>query len=223
MLDYKIVISQTRIYGKSKKEVDDLWRILIAKLDPWLMGFITDGPPFIMRKYSGSDIHYQGVKFSGSPRDVFWGGFIEPFLEHGIVDSLDATVRTCREASLENSADVINEKVRLLKKVAENTYRHMADIDHRLLTSNHQLMANPPHVARRDISANTQKIHSFIDSQGISAIALIPHVQSPFNIIEKIRWVRKNWKRHWKLLSIAVLIILIGLTWPFILNLLRDK
>lgn len=45
-----------------------------GKITPWVF-FNTDEMPVITNFY-GKSIHYQGVEFEGSPRLIFWDGFV---------------------------------------------------------------------------------------------------------------------------------------------------
>jgi len=83
------VVSRSFLYEKTKQRVNDIY----AKLDkeqltPWC--FFNTGKMPEVKKYYGDTIKYQGgIEFSGSAAVVFWEGFIEPFLEHGIVKILE--------------------------------------------------------------------------------------------------------------------------------------
>ena len=64
-----------------QKRVNDAIKALIKKqVTPWV--FMTTGRPFHIKRLDGTDIAYHGIGFEGSPKKVFWSGYIEPFLEH---------------------------------------------------------------------------------------------------------------------------------------------
>ncbi len=70
----------TQLYPTFRKRVDDAIEQLIKqKVTPW--SFLTAGPPFRIKSFDGKQIAYEGVGFEGSPRQVFWSRYIEPFLE----------------------------------------------------------------------------------------------------------------------------------------------
>lgn len=212
--------NRTPIIGRSKKEVDDLSRKLQAKIDPWKMHFYPDAPPFKMQKFDGSWIHSQGLTFSGSIRDVFWGGFIEPFIEAGIIESLDLTVKSCRESGIPADT-VIDEKAALLANMIKSVYQHMANVDHTLLTSGHQLKANPPSVLKRDVTGKTERMLQFLGEQVVAAKALVPAQRSdepptktedplpakPPVILQKIKWFWIYGLHYWSWIAIGIIVL----------------
>src|SRR5271163_2020803 len=48
-------------------------------ITPW--AFLLAGPRMVVKDYYGGDIAYGGIGFEGSPQNVFWTRYIEPFLE----------------------------------------------------------------------------------------------------------------------------------------------
>lgn len=119
----------TAIYPKTRKMVHDLRDTIFKKLTKWC--FLTAGPPMEVEKYDGSLIHYQGIKFKGSPKLVFWEGFIEPFLENGAIEIFNKTSETSYKCNLSVNA-CLNEAEDLVKILVSLTYEKMADIDQRL-------------------------------------------------------------------------------------------
>lgn len=147
----------TDMYERTKMEVRNLSNRLMGKLDPWL--FIDAGPPFEVTRFDGKPIRYQGVKFTGSPRDVFWGGFIEPFLEDGIINVLDKTAGRCRDANLKPTA-YLDEAADRLQGLVRGTYDHMAGIDQRLMNKGGLRSAG-----RRDVTGKIVRMEQVIDGQ----------------------------------------------------------
>jgi len=84
-----------------------------------------------VQKYDGSMIRYQGVKFEGSPKLVFWQGFSEPYLENGAIEILNRTSATAQKCNLSIS-ECLNEAEKILNILVSLTYEEMADIDQRL-------------------------------------------------------------------------------------------
>src|SRR5688500_11543957 len=83
------------------------------------------------------------VSFDGSPRTIFWGRYIEPFLEDIVLRMLDRTVAYCKEDGHETTSALIETGL-LLKPLIRETYDAMADIDQRLRGQGY-----PNRVARR--------------------------------------------------------------------------
>ncbi|TOL77222.1 hypothetical protein CGH89_25185, partial [Vibrio parahaemolyticus] len=67
--------------------VSETQKKLVDMVVKW--SFISVGPPFETQKYDGTPIRYQGIKFAGSPQQVFWCGYIEPYLENHSLEILE--------------------------------------------------------------------------------------------------------------------------------------
>ncbi|WP_427500626.1 hypothetical protein ACQE3E_13105 [Methylomonas sp. MED-D] len=108
----------------------DAWiRLDCEQITPWM--FMTAGPPFKVQDFYGKVISYQGLEFDGSPRQVFWGRYIEPFLE----DITDRTIKEALQLCADKSQDarqVLPELEGLLKSLARKAYDRMELIDRRL-------------------------------------------------------------------------------------------
>ena len=90
----------TPLYPTFRKRVDDSIELLIKQqVTPW--SFLTAGPPFRIKSFDGRQIVYQGVGFEGSPRQVFWSRYIEPFLEELCVSEITAAVSMARERGVD--------------------------------------------------------------------------------------------------------------------------
>ncbi len=93
----------TPLYPTFKKRVTDAIEQLITKqVTPW--SFIKAGPPFRVNRFDGRQIAYQGVGFEGSPREVFWGQYIEPFLEDLCISEISAAVRMAKERGVDGKS-----------------------------------------------------------------------------------------------------------------------
>ena len=51
--------------------------------------------------FNGKPVRYHGIKFEGSPRDVFRSSFFEPFILAAARQTLEWTINCCRERHLE--------------------------------------------------------------------------------------------------------------------------
>jgi hypothetical protein len=81
-----------------------------------------------VEKYDGSMISYQGVAFKGSPVDVFWNGFIEPYLENYSMKALEQTSALSLECQF-SLDETIEEAKCLLLVMIRRVYAEMADTD----------------------------------------------------------------------------------------------
>jgi len=116
----------TPLYILSKSIVDDVDRVISEKLMKWRM--FPAQWKLEIENYYGKPIRYSGIKYDGSPRVVYWGGFIEPFLENGIIKSLSELEKVCLQKNLDIN-DYVNEMEDLLRTLVVKTYNNMAEID----------------------------------------------------------------------------------------------
>lgn len=149
------MVSGTPLYEKTEQRIDDFYTNLDKEqLTPWI--FFHTGKMPEVKKYYGGTIKYSGVEFSGTPILVFWGGFIEPFLEHGIVEILEQVADEALAKQLDPEP-CINEAAGLLEGVIAKTYNRMAEIDQRLRGK-----GDPESVKRKDVSEKIEKMQSYL-------------------------------------------------------------
>jgi len=112
------------------KFINDEWEKLNRnQIIPW--SFLTSKGGLSCKDFYGREIHYGGVKFEGSPREVFWNGYIEPFLEDITYRAIDFTINICKDKE-EKIQEPLLETDRQLKSLVRKTYASMADVDRRL-------------------------------------------------------------------------------------------
>jgi hypothetical protein len=147
--------SRSPLYEKTKQRVEDFYaKLEKEQLMPW--NFFNSGVMPEVKKYYGGTIKYSGVEYSGTPVLVFWEGFIEPFLEHGITEILEQVANDALEKQL-NPEPCINEAAGLLDGVISKTYNQMAEIDQRLRGK-----GNPGSVKRNDVTENIEKMRIYL-------------------------------------------------------------
>lgn len=145
----------TPLYPTFKKRVTDAIEQLITKqVTPW--SFMTAGPPFRINRFDGRQIAYHGVGFEGSPRDVFWGRYIEPFLEDLCVSEISAAVSTARERGIDGRL-LLPELQSLLSSGFKKVYVRMADVDRRLRGKGY-----PESVPLRSVNCEAQRMEEFL-------------------------------------------------------------
>jgi hypothetical protein len=148
----------SHLYPILSKLIEDEWmRLDRNQITPW--AFMTAGPAFRCKDFYGREIAYQGVKFEGSPRQVFWGRYIEPFLEDLVHRMVEETLRLAA-ARQQNAQQPLAEVGTLLKSVAQRAYRRMADIDQRLRGEGF-----PNRVSQRRIDGELARMEQFIDQR----------------------------------------------------------
>ena len=121
---------ETKLYQRSHMMVRELDSRLINMLVKW--NFIESRQGLNTAYYDGRKISYSGVGFRGSPRDVFWSGYIEGYIENESVSLLEG-VADIAKASTYDIAMCVSEAANLLCVMVSRIYMSMADIERRLL------------------------------------------------------------------------------------------
>ena len=155
----------TPLYPILSKYIEDEWvRLERNQITPW--AFMNAGPPFRCKDFYGKEIAYQGGGFEGSPRDVFWSRYIEPFLE-------DITERTVQEIinlakdKQQEANELLTEVSALLKSLTRRAYDRMATIEQRLLGKGF-----PEKITLRNLDEKFANMESFIDQRINAELAM---------------------------------------------------
>lgn len=120
----------TPLYPTFEKRIREAAHLLFKKqVEPW--AFLSTGHPMRVTKFDGSAISYQNVGFEGSPNNVFWGRYIEPFLEDLSVKEIAAAAAAARERGVDGPK-LLGEVEGLLLSYSRKTLNEMAKIDRRL-------------------------------------------------------------------------------------------
>lgn len=165
----------TPLYPTFKKRVTDAIEQLITKqVTPW--SFIKAGPPFRVNRFDGRQIAYQGVGFEGSPREVFWGQYIEPFLEDLCISEISAAVRMAKERGVDGKSLPL-ELQSLLSSGFTRVYERMADVDRRLRGKGY-----PESVPLRSVECEILRMNRFLEERVLAEIEM---------------WQPKPWHQDW--------------------------
>jgi len=148
------------------------------KITPWV--FFNTGKMPVITNFYGKSIHYQGVEFEGSPRLVFWDGFIEPFLKDIIVRSIQSVVNLSKENGVATE-DVLLHAKRQLSSGIWSIYHEMQNIDQRIKGKGFPERAN-----KRDISGKIKRMEKFLED----------HVNSAIEISKKRFSINKLYREH---------------------------
>jgi hypothetical protein len=151
---------RTPLYPIMRRWVHDLDRNTSEKLMKWRM-FCAKWSLHV-EDYYGKPIHYEGVKFEGSPRLVFWDRFIEPFLENGIVDALNKIYEECISRNLD-PGEYLEEMKELLRLWIQKTYIDMSRTDQVLRGK-----GNPNSVQAVDVSPKISSMYEYLDSHMVA-------------------------------------------------------
>jgi len=184
---------KTPLYEKTKQKIEDFYiDIDRNKLTPW--AFLNSGKPFEVKDYYDKSIRYQGVGFDGTSRNVFWGNFIEPFLEHGITNILEQVASEAKESNLAPEPCII-EAVNLLDSLITRVYYRMAKIDQNLRGKGY-----PKNVERKDVS---QKIETMVDYLQQQQMAFTEMAKSQSRHAQKEKYLE-----HRKFVIIIILTVI---------------
>lgn len=135
------------------------------KLSPWV--FLNSGNIVSMEDFYGHTIQYQGVRFEGSPREVFWGGFIEPFLEDIFVWAFEVALDHAKKRNLDSRELILYTRECLMNGMSL-IYKGMQKIDRNLRGNGF-----PDQVTPRDISREINKMQIKLDEYRDSTLAVL--------------------------------------------------
>jgi GUN4-like/CHAT domain len=156
----------TPLYPTLSKLVEDEWvRLDQNQITPW--AFMTAGPLFRCQSFYGMEIAYQGIRFEGTPRDVFWGRYIEPFLEDIVQRVLAETLKLSAEKK-QNAQRPLAEVSDLLRSLVQRAYSHMANIDQQLRGGGF-----PDSVSKRNMDSELISMENFIDERVKAEIVML--------------------------------------------------
>ncbi len=135
------------------------------KLTPWV--FLNTGKMAPIMDFYGRKIQYSGVEFGGSPRGVFWGGFIEPFLEDIFVWSFEFALDYAKKRNLGRREPILYTRECLMNGLCL-IYNKMQKIDRNLRGKGY-----PDQVLPRDVSREIEKMQIKLDEYRDSTFAAL--------------------------------------------------
>jgi hypothetical protein len=154
------------LYPLLETKVEDLWRRLdYSQISPW--AFLAAGPLFRVADFHGRVISYQGIAFEGSPRQVFWGGYIEPFLED-LTEKIIKETLVLADERKQDAKIALSDASGLAKSVVRRAYGRMADIDRRLRGKGF-----PESLAIRSVELEIAGLDEFINKRIAAELAMI--------------------------------------------------
>jgi hypothetical protein len=184
----------TPLYPTFRKRVGDAVEQLIKQqVTPW--SFMTAGPPFRIKLFDGREIAYQHLEFEGSPRQVFWSRYIEPFLDQLCISEIEAAVSMAREKGVDARL-LLPELQGLLSTGFKKVYEHMADVDRRLRGKGY-----PNSVGLRSVELEIQHMDKFLDERIRAEIEM----WKPQNRIQE--WYERN---SWLVWAVGTLLAIAG-------------
>jgi len=139
-----------------QKRINDSFEQLRKnQVHPWAM--LNSGKPMRVKKHDLSQISYEGIGFEGSPENVFWSRYVEPFMEEIAINEIDAAVNLATKRNVD--ARILLPEVKdLLIAGVSKTFSEMAKIDQRL-----KGRGFPEKIPLRSISKERDQMNRFID------------------------------------------------------------
>lgn len=139
-----------------QREIDkEKHRIIHEQIIPWIMMFASNKGS--VKNFQGQTYSWTGVLFEGSPRDVFWGRYIEPFLEDSTVRLIEMVSKECRENRL-NIRTELDTLSQHLRGMYARVYKEMADADQKMRGNGY-----PENVQRVDVSQEISTMNHYLD------------------------------------------------------------
>lgn len=178
------------LHPKFQKQIhDEIDLILLNQINPWM--FLNSGKPITLKQFNGRTISYEGNGFEGSPRRVFWSGYIEPFLENLVIRQIENANLTAQNKNVDLKT-FLPELQDLLVAGCRKVYDRMAEVDQRLLGKGF-----PENVQIRSIEHEFELIKSFISD----------HINAELRMWKPKRWYDGLYERHKSAIGILSLIV----------------
>lgn len=167
-------MSPSPLFKRTYKVVQDLDEKLTKLIHKWR--FFNAGPPMKVARYDGTEICYQGIAFRGSPVQVYWNGFIEPYIENYSINVLEQTSALAIECQF-SIEDSIEEAKNLLLVMIRRIYHEMSETD-RILRGDG---FNFPE--KKDVMCHIESMSQIITEHAeIEKMKKPPSTQNVFNI-----------------------------------------
>jgi hypothetical protein len=163
-------------YSFIKEHIElEFQRLERDKITPWAFFLTKKGVK--LTDFFGKEISYieGSLEFEGSPREFFWKGFIQPFLNDIVSRNFSETESFCREKGLDWKPP-LEETALLLKTGIIRAYNRMSDIDQRLRGKGY-----PDSVSRYNPQREEAISEAFVDERLTAAAALQPTKKKTLN------------------------------------------
>lgn len=147
--------TRTPLYPLTRAKMIELERAISTRLEAWRM-FPAQNQLEITNFY-GKPISYRGIRYEGSPEEVFWAGFFEPFMTDAAKTIFQWVIDHCSSQNLD-PAEYLAEARDLLRVFVVKTYQAMAETD-RVLRGR----GFPESVALKQVDHKIKGMDSHID------------------------------------------------------------
>ncbi len=170
-------MNESPAYSFIKERIElEFERLEREKITPWAF-FLTD-KGVRLTDFFGKQVGYTGgcLEFEGSPKEYFWNGFIQPFMNDIVSRNFFATEDFCRKKGLDWRLPL--EETAFLSKAGINKiYSRMSVIDQRLRGKGY-----PDSVPRYNPEREVASYEAFVDQRLTAVVALQPVARKTLNI-----------------------------------------
>ena len=183
-------ITRTPFYSIMSTFVSNQWmKLKCEQIEPWCTMNVAPEVKFRVKNYYGKSIAFQGIGFEGTPSCIFWGRYIEPFLENIVDVSVNELLRLSKDRVV-NPRNALPEVGEILKQnLVCPTYMRMKEIDLTLRKIDAQRRERtmfPKPIPHRDTNALKANMENFIDKRINGEILMARNRPLRLSIVKKI-------------------------------------
>ncbi|MFT7464315.1 MAG: hypothetical protein ACI9EF_002668 [Pseudohongiellaceae bacterium] len=150
------VNNHSPLYAEVEIYVSTEWRRIVqARITPW--AFTGTGTEVSVEDFDGRRHYVGSIRFSGSIREVFWCGFIDPYLKDLVCRSFGFAAELARDRQAD-SGPLLAETAALLKGITGSAYARMKKIDGRHHRSGSRALSEIV-----DTHARVAQLRAFVD------------------------------------------------------------
>jgi hypothetical protein len=169
-------MNRSPAYSFIKERVElEFQKLEKDKVTPW--AFFLSGKELRLKTFLGKEIYYSGIGFEGSPREVFWKGFIQPFLQDITSRSFAETRELCIARGIELQHPIEETAVLLIAGI-NRIYERMSDIDRGLRGKGF-----PNSVPKYNPKSEIETAKAFVVERMDAELALAPKKKRTLNNI----------------------------------------
>ena len=146
------------------KEIGAATRNIVqAQVSPWAN--LLTARTLAVRRHDGSNLAWTDTRYGVAQQDIFWRGYIDPFLHEMITNQMREAGQVARRS--QGDRELLVAEVRdLLLRAVRKVYDRMADVDQQLRGDGY-----PQSVARRSIKTELRMMEQYIDKQARATAA----------------------------------------------------
>jgi hypothetical protein len=151
-------------WARFDKSIGEATRALIAaQVSPWAN--LLTAHSLSVRRHDGSGIVWTDTKYGVPQQDIFWRGYIDPFVEELVSTQMREAGQVARKT--QGDREILVAEVRdLLLRAVRKIYDRMADVDQQLRGDGF-----PQSVTRRSIKTELRVMEQYIDKQARATAA----------------------------------------------------